>query len=104
VSVFLARPSPERGSIVSVRLKGKPGNPHAAGAKVTFTTSDAKSQTAEVHAGSGYLSQGPSVLAFGVPAGATIKSITVHWPGGTSSTHKAPTVTGHMIELSEAVR
>ncbi|HWB05581.1 MAG TPA: FG-GAP-like repeat-containing protein [Verrucomicrobiales bacterium] len=104
VSVFLARPSHERGSIVSVRLKGKPGNPHAAGAKVTFTTSDAKSQTAEVHAGSGYLSQGPSVLAFGVPAGATIKSITVHWPGGTSSTHKAPTVTGHMIELSEAVR
>jgi hypothetical protein len=99
VSVFVAQPA-AKGKIVSVRLKGKPGNPHAVGARVTFTTSDAISRTAEVQAGSGYLSQSPPVLAFGLPEGLTVRALTVRWPDGRISTQKNPRLAGHTIELS----
>lgn len=100
MSVFLAQPGLASGKIVSVRLRGTAGNAHAVGARVTFTASDAKSQTAEVQAGSGYLSQAPPVLAFGLPAGSTVKAITVRWPGGRTSTRKTPQLIGHTIELT----
>ena len=99
MSVFLAQPATRTGKIVNVRLKGKTGNASAVGARVTLTTSDTQSQTAEVQAGSGYLSQSPVVLTFGLPEGATIKSISVRWPNGQSSTHPAPEIDGHTIEL-----
>ena len=100
MSVFLAKPGSHGSGIVSVKLKGKAGNVGAVGARVTFTTSDAKSQTAEVQAGSGYLSQSPATLAFGLSEGLTVKLVTVRWPGGRTTTHKMPAVKAHTIELS----
>ena len=101
MSVFLAQPATRTGKIINVRLNGKTGNSSAIGARVTLTTAGAKSQTAEVQAGSGYLSQSPSILTFGLAEGAAIKSITVRWPNGRSSSHEAPAINGHNIELAQ---
>ena len=51
--------------IATVTLHGPPGNPNAVGARVTLHRSDGWNQTAEVQAGSGYLSQQPATLVFG---------------------------------------
>jgi hypothetical protein len=75
--------------IVSIRLKGRPGNPTAAGARVTLVRSDGLHQTAEVQAGGGYLSQQSATLWFGLGPTAHAASIEVHWPDGTSSRHTA---------------
>lgn len=104
MSAFLARPATGGGKVVSIRLKGKAGNPHAIGASVTFTTSGAGSQKAEVQAGSGYLSQAPAVLSFGIPPGSSMKTVTVRWPDGKTSTHDTPAPAGHIIELVEPAR
>jgi hypothetical protein len=73
--------------ILSVRLKGKPGNPTAVGARVTFVGSDGLRQTAEVAAGGGYLSQQSPTLWFGLGPTAQASSIEVRWPDGKSSRH-----------------
>ena len=66
---------------LTVRLKGGPGNPTAVGARVTVHLEDGSTQTAEVHAGGGYLSQSSPTLAFGL-AGSKLRSIEVRWPTG----------------------
>jgi hypothetical protein len=73
--------------ILSVRLKGKPGNPTAVGTRVTFVGSDGLRQTAEVAAGGGYLSQQSPTLWFGLGPSAQAASIEVRWPDGQSSRH-----------------
>ena len=75
-----------RGKIVEVRLEGLRGNPTAVGARVTLRIDGATSQTAEVYAGSGYLSQSPGSLYFGT-AGREVDSIDVRWPDGRQSTY-----------------
>lgn len=75
------------GQPLAVRLKGKPGNPTAVGARVTVTCSNGSQQTAEIHAGSGYLSQSTATLFFGCEADAKIESLKVRWPDGSRSTH-----------------
>ncbi len=71
--------------IVSVRLRGKAGNPTAAGARVTLVRSDGLRQTAEVTAGGGYLSQQSPILWFGLGPTAQAASIEIRWPDGKSS-------------------
>jgi hypothetical protein len=73
--------------MAAVRLRGGPGNPTAIGARVTVLGEDGRSQTAEVYAGGGYLSQSTSVLHFGLGDGkrATAK---IRWPDGHTSTHE----------------
>jgi enediyne biosynthesis protein E4 len=73
--------------IVSVRLKGKPGNPTAVGACVTLVRSDGLRQTAEVTAGGGSLSQQSPILWFGLGTTSHAASIEIRWPDGTSSRH-----------------
>ena len=70
-----------------VRLVGMTGNPTAVGARVTFHLSDGTTQTDEVRAGSGYLSQSVPILVFGCPDGAHVSTITVRWPEGLDSRH-----------------
>ena len=79
-----------RGQFVTVRLRGPAGNPNAIGALVKLTTATGAPQTAEVHAGSGYLSQSPADLTFGLGDAKEIDSITVRWPDGTRSEVKQP--------------
>jgi enediyne biosynthesis protein E4 len=102
MSVFLARAdaAPNDNATFTVRLKGQAPNAQAVGAKVTFTTSDGKTQTAEVQAGGGYLSQGTAALTFGVPKGARGESIAINWPDGRFSIGKAPAAGQKLVEIA----
>jgi hypothetical protein len=70
----------------SVILRGPRGNPHAIGARVTVTLTDGSTQTSEVEAGAGYLSQSSPSLFFGYPEKTPPQSITVRWPNGQTTT------------------
>jgi hypothetical protein len=76
--------------VLSLRLQGNPGNPTAIGARVTVTLTKGSSQTAEVHAGGGYLSESTSVLTFGLGRTYEVEQIRVVWPDGRSSTATPP--------------
>ncbi len=77
----LAFKSPFDEKLIHVRIS-------VTGARVTSRHSDGKSQTAEIHFGSGYLSQQPPVIGFG--AVNTLTEIEVRWPDGKSTRHKPP--------------
>ena len=85
--------TPARGTVplMAIQLRGSKGNPHAIGARVTFTSSSGILQRRDYFAGSGYLSQEPPALF--IPA--TVRKITVRWPDGKESVHpvKGPTTT-----------
>ena len=70
----------------TITLQGNAGNPQAIGAKVTFKAAGQSPQTAEVYAGSGYLSQSPATLAFSGNSDATVQ---VRWADGSETTHIA---------------
>ena len=72
-----------RGSILTIHLS-KP----SPGAHFTCRLSDDTTQTAEWQAGGGYLSQRAPSVAFGVPAGLSVRSISVRWPDGKVTEHK----------------
>ncbi len=74
-------------SLCTVELPGPPGNPTAVGARVTIRLRDGRSQTDEVRAGGGYLSQSTPTLLFGC-RGAPAAAIEVRWPDGLSSRHE----------------
>lgn len=78
----------------TVRLSGKAGNPTGVGSRVTVTV-DGATQTAEVYAGSGYLSQTTAALVFsGVPS-----LIEVRWPDGTKTA--VDSIEGSSIEIPQ---
>ncbi len=68
--------------IFTVRLEGKPGNPTGIGARVTVHLSNGTTQTAEVYAGGGYLSQSTPALTFGKGTTAEVEKVEVIWPDG----------------------
>jgi hypothetical protein len=70
----------------AVALRGLRGNPHAIGARVTVTFADGSTETSEVEAGAGYLSQSSPSLFFGYPEKNPPQSITVRWPNGQTTT------------------
>ena len=72
--------------VLGVRLQFQPGNPTAIGARVTLWRSDGKTQTAEVSAGGGYLSQSSAELVFGLGQRATGERLDIHWPDGSAET------------------
>jgi hypothetical protein len=86
--------------IASVRLNGRPSNPTAIGARVTVERSDGIRQTAEVQAGSGYLSQQSQAHWFGLGPTAQIASVEVRWPDGESTRHP-PRVDESAITISQ---
>ncbi len=73
---------------ISVFLAGNPGNLSAAGSRVTVQTRNDVSKTAEVQAGSGYLSQSSGSLFFGIGPGDSPESIRVRWPDGSVTDHE----------------
>ncbi|MEK6247125.1 MAG: CRTAC1 family protein, partial [Planctomycetales bacterium] len=73
---------------LAVHLKAKKPNSDAIGARVTLVLSDETRQTAEVHSGSGYLSQSTPVLFFGLGANANVREIRVRWPSGKTTVHQ----------------
>jgi Flp pilus assembly protein TadD/peroxiredoxin len=81
----------DRGATLAVRLVGDPGSPFAEtgaastrdaiGAKVTVET-DQLRRMKHVHAGSGFLTQQPKELLFGLGASQRVVRLTVEWPSG----------------------
>ena len=65
---------------LSVSLSGRFANPHGIGARVTVHTATGR-QVQEVHLGTGYLSQAPPVLHFGLGEDRVVRSVEVSWPG-----------------------
>ena len=82
--------------VLNIQLKGKSPNPTAIGAKVTVQLDSGTVQTAEVHAGSGYLSQSTPTLTFGLGQSTAVKEVLVRWPGGSESQH-APNAGGLLV-------
>ena len=86
-SLLVFRNENASGPSFSVRLAGPSGNPTAVGARVTVVYEDGHIQTAEMYAGSGYLSQSSAVLFFGRQG---VREIRVRWPGGAETVHPGP--------------
>ena len=98
---FAKQPHESNHSLL-VRPVGLGGNPTAAGARVTVVLDSGTSQTAEIHAGSGHLSQNTPALQFGIPAGDTVQSVEIRWPDGSSSSHKVPPDEFTTVEIHQA--
>jgi enediyne biosynthesis protein E4 len=73
-----------RGGWIIVKLNGKAPNTDAIGAVITVTTGTTR-QRAVVQSGTSYLSQNDMRQHFGLGAAATVDSIEVLWPDGTTS-------------------
>jgi hypothetical protein len=78
---FLNRGQPGRHSF-GVALRGAPGNPTAAGGRLTLQLADGSTQTAEIGAGSGYLAQSSATVFFGYPDSALPVRLRIRWPDG----------------------
>jgi hypothetical protein len=79
-------------SVLSVRLKGPPGNPSAIGARITLADRTTKLSSHEVTAGSGYLSQSTPTAFFVAPRAQKSLTIKITWPdGATSESRVEPT-------------
>jgi hypothetical protein len=72
--------------LVAVRLAGPPGNPAGCGARVKLLVDDQVVASAEVHGGSGYLSQSASTVYFRRPVDENSARMVVEWPGGNVTT------------------
>lgn len=82
---FLRR-YPEEIPIVRMRLVGPAGNRRGVGSRITLQLKDGTTQTAEVYAGSGYLSQSSSALTFGLGS-SQVDQVFIDWPDGNRSQH-----------------
>ena len=78
---FLNRDKPGRHGF-GVALRGAPGNPAAVGARLTLQLANGSTQTAEISAGSGYLTQSSATLYFGYPDSAPPVRLSIRWPDG----------------------
>lgn len=75
-------------SHLAIRLAGPNGNPTGVGARVTVRTVSGAPQTAEVYAGSGYLSQSSPWLFFGRGDLGQPVQVHVRWPDGNETEHR----------------
>jgi hypothetical protein len=70
---------------LEVRLRGPLANRTAIGARVTVELADGTSQTSDIAAGGGVLSQSSAILYFGYPPTHPPRHIHVRWPSGAVS-------------------
>jgi hypothetical protein len=75
-------------NFLRVVLRGARGNPSAIGARVSLELAGGASQVAEVHAGSGYMSQSSPSCFFGYPDASPPLRVRVRWPGGPATVHE----------------
>ena len=74
----------DRGAWLIVKVKGKAPNTDAIGAVITVTAGGV-GQRAVVQSGTSYISQNDMRQHFGLGAAATVDSVEVRWPDGTTS-------------------
>ncbi len=89
-SIALRHKQMEGADAVRVKLKGQPGNPNAIGARVRIYDTEELMQMEEVAAGSGYMAQSTSILAFTAMKPLTLARIEVLWPNGRNSVLESP--------------
>jgi hypothetical protein len=70
-----------------VTLRGRPGNPTAAGARLAVQLRGQSDRVAEVYAGGGFLAQSESRVRFGLGATGEVERVGIRWPGGRRTTH-----------------
>ena len=99
LTVFQHQGIPEAQRL-KIRLEGRPGNTMAVGSRIIVMLDDNTSQSAEVHAGSGYLSQSTSTQTFGWRGEVHVRQIEVRWPDGQTTSHK-PSKDNRLIVLSQ---
>lgn len=87
-------------SVLVLRLLGQPGNRDAIGAVVTLLYEDDGQSTAEIVAGSGYLSQSAPLAVFGIDT-AQPRAARVRWPDGSVSEHGLDPAAGPYLELTQ---
>jgi hypothetical protein len=97
---FLAHGRPGRHSF-GVALRGAPGNPTAVGARVTVQLADGSTQTAEVCAGSGYLTQSSATVFFGYPDSAAPVRLRIRWPTGRETERALAAAPPALLRLTE---
>ena len=85
---------------LSIQLRGKNGNTLAAGARIEVEFDDGTRKSAEVTAGSGYLSQSAPLVNIAIPKGSKVVDIQVRWPDGTSKKSDAVD-TSKTIEIQQ---
>ena len=73
---------------LSIQLRGKSGNTTAAGTRILVKFDDGTSRSAEIAAGSGYLSQSAPLVNIAIPDGLKAVEIEARWPDGTSTNTK----------------
>lgn len=71
----------------AVRLAGPAANPTAIGARVTVVWADGRTQTSEIAAGGGYMSQSTSAVFFGYREADPPARLRIRWPDGRTSEH-----------------
>lgn len=87
-TVFENRLCGGNGLLVDLRMPGT-GNTRALGAQLALHTSNG-TLFRDVRAGSGYLSGDTAQVQFGIPNGATVDRLEIHWPDGRTSEIKQP--------------
>ena len=89
VHTFINQAPKDGFKTLTVKIQGKSGNPNAVGARIMLMQDGKIIQSTEIHAGSGYLSQGNSTqhLTFHVPHESKTKPDTIEarWPDGSRS-------------------
>lgn len=101
--LFLNRGQREgRGEPLAIALTGSTGNPTAIGAKITVEIEGLPLQSAEITAGSGYLSQSESRLYFGwgTSANETVAKVSVRWSDGKITSHSLARKDGSGYRIS----
>jgi hypothetical protein len=80
--------SAERGkaSHLLVRLKGRAGNSHGLGTKLSLVTAGGVRQTRTLFPHNGYIESDEPLVHFGLGASSTIASLEVEWPTGVKQT------------------
>ncbi len=96
--LFRNRAVPSRHSF-GVSLRGPAGNPTAVGARISVTLRDGRTQSQEVTAGAGYLSQSSAARFFGYEEGNEPREVVVRWPEG-RTTSQAWTTAAPLLVLT----
>ena len=96
-SATLWRNDTPAGNYLKVKLIGMPPNTEAAGARIRATVGDAV-QLREIHIGSNYTSQNPTVQIFGLDDATVVDSLEVDWPDGRRTT-MANVQQGQTVEI-----
>ena len=89
------------GHFFSVEVEGAAGNAHAIGARVAVTYRDGRTETRELAAGSGHLSQSSPRAFFGYRSDNPPVTLSARWPDGTTMRRAWSDVDGPRILLTK---